>query len=66
MNSYCYSYSDFAGDVAYRKSPSRQVFLLGSTAISWGSSKQKILALSSCEAKNIAVTYAACQGIWLS
>ena len=61
-----YSDSDFAGDVGDRKNTSGQIFFLGSMGISWSSSKQKIVALSSCKAEYIAVTDAACQGIWLS
>lgn len=34
--------------------------------ISWQSQKQKVVALSSCEAEYIAATTAACQGIWLA
>ena len=61
-----YSDSDYAGDLNDRKSTSSMVFFLGNMPISWNSQKQSIVSLSSCEAEYIAVTSAACQGIWLS
>jgi hypothetical protein len=56
--------SDLAGDVDSRKSTAGVIFFLGDSPISWQYAKQKVVALSSCEAKNIAVaaTAAACQG----
>jgi hypothetical protein len=60
-----YSDSDMAGDVDDRKSTSGMVFYLGLNPISWNSQKQKVVALSSCEAEYIAVSTAACQGVWL-
>jgi hypothetical protein len=61
-----YSDSDVAGDLDDRKSTSGQVFLLGSSAITWASQKQKSVALSSCEAEYMAASNAACQAVWLS
>jgi len=61
-----YSDSDLAGDVDDRKSTSGLVFLLGSCLVTWVSQKQRVVALSSCEAEYIASANAACQGIWLS
>jgi hypothetical protein len=61
-----YSDSDLAGDVDDRKSTSGSVFLLGSCLVTWASQKQRVVALSSCEAEYIASANAACQGIWLS
>lgn len=61
-----YSDSDLAGDVDDRKSTSGSVFLLGGSLVTWLSQKQKVVALSSCEAEYIASASAACQGIWLS
>jgi hypothetical protein len=60
-----FSDSDHAGDVDTRKSTSGTLFFLGRNAITWQSQKQKVVALSSCEAEYIAGTSAACQGIWL-
>ena len=60
-----YSDSNLAGDVYDRKSTMGVVYFLGPNLISWVSQKQKIVALSSCEAKYIAATSATCQGMWL-
>ena len=61
-----YNDSDFAGDIDDRKSTSRHVFFMGSSIVNWGSLKQTIVVLSSCEAEYIAATTATCQGIWLN
>lgn len=42
------------------------IFFLGKSPVSWQSQKQRVVALSSCEAEYMAATAAACQGIWLS
>lgn len=61
-----YSDADMAGDIDDRKSTTGVVFLLGGSPVSWQSQKQKVVALSSCEAEYIAATTAACQGVWLA
>ncbi|WVZ62734.1 hypothetical protein U9M48_012444 [Paspalum notatum var. saurae] len=61
-----YSDSDHAGDKKDRKSTTGVVFFLGPNLITWTSQKQKVVALSSCEAEYIASAAAACQGVWLS
>ena len=61
-----YSDSDYAGDVDDRKSTSGMLYCLGASPITWSSGKQKVVALSSCEAEYIAAAYGACQGIWLA
>ena len=38
---------------------------LGSAPISWLSLKQKVVALSTCEAEYVAAATAACQVVWL-
>jgi hypothetical protein len=58
--------SDLAGDVDDRKSTSGLVFLLGTSLVTWASQKQRVVALSSCEAEYIASASTTCQGIWLS
>jgi hypothetical protein len=55
-----------AGDIDTRKSTTGVFFFLGDNPVSWQSQKQKVVALSSCEAEYIAATTAACQGIWLA
>jgi hypothetical protein len=61
-----YSDSDLAGDRDDSKSTSGLMFFLGSSPVSWQSQKQRVVALSSCEAKYIAAATASCQGLWLS
>lgn len=57
--------SDWGGSMTDWRSTSGMVFMLGSSAITWGSKKQDIVALSTTKAKYIAATSAACQTIWL-
>jgi hypothetical protein len=61
-----YSDADLAGCVDTRRSTSGIIFFLGGNPISWQSNKQKVVALSSCEAEYMATAAAACQGIWLA
>jgi hypothetical protein len=61
-----FSDSDLAGDQDDRKSTSGVLFFLGDSPISWQSTKQKVVALSSCEAEYIAAATAACQAVWLA
>jgi hypothetical protein len=61
-----YSDADLAGCVDTRRSTSGIIFFLGGNPISWQSNKQKVVALSSCEAEYMAAAAAACQGIWLA
>jgi hypothetical protein len=55
-----YSDSDQAGDVDSRKSTYGVFFFLCDSIISWQSTKQRVVALSSCEAEYIAASVAAC------
>jgi hypothetical protein len=61
-----YSDSDLAGDVDSSKSTTRCLFFLGTSLVSWQSVKQRVVALSSCEAEYVAMTTAATQALWLS
>ena len=61
-----FSDADHAGDSDDRKSTSGVFFFLGQNPVSWQSQKQRVVALSSCEAEYIAGATAACQGVWLS
>jgi hypothetical protein len=61
-----FSDADMGGDVDTRKSTTGVLFFFGPCAITWQSQKQKVVALSSCEAEYIAGTTAACQGTWLA
>ena len=60
-----YSDADWAGDVGDRKSTSGYIYLLGGAAISWKSSKQSCVALSTTEVEYIALSSAAQEAIWL-
>ena len=57
--------SDWAGNVADRKSTSGCCFNLGSTTVSWFSWKQKSIALSSAKAEYMAASQAICEALWL-
>jgi hypothetical protein len=61
-----FSDSDLARDVDSRKSTTGVISFLGGSPISWQSAKQKVVALSSCEAEYIAAATAACQAVWLA
>ena len=61
-----YSDSNMAGDVDGRKSTSGMIYFLSSGAICWQSTKQKVVALSSCEEEYIAASTTATQGVWLA
>jgi hypothetical protein len=56
-----YSDSDLARDVNDRKSTSDLIFFLAGGLVAWQSAKQKVVALSSCEAEYIAVAASACE-----
>jgi hypothetical protein len=55
-----------AGDIDDSKSTSGVIFFLGDGAATWSSQKQRVVALSSCEAEYIAGTATACQVVWLA
>ncbi len=61
-----YCDSDWAGDKVDRKSITGYVFMLGSTAITWKSTKQQTVALSSTEAEYMALGDAVKEVLWLS
>ena len=58
--------SDFAGSIEDRKSTSGYAFKYDNCLISWHSSRQKTVSLSSTEAEYIALTSAVKELIWLS
>lgn len=60
-----FSDADYAGDVNNRRSTSGCIFLLGTCAISWFSTKQKSVALSTTEAEYVAASEAIKELIWL-
>jgi len=61
-----YTDSDHGGDLIKRRSTSGMTFFLGRNLVTWSSQKQKVVALSTCEAEYVAACGGACQGVWLS
>jgi hypothetical protein len=61
-----YSDNDLAGDMDNRKSTTGVLFFHGRSPVSWQSTKQRVVALSSCEVEYIATATTACQGVWLA
>jgi hypothetical protein len=51
---------DLGGDIDTRRSTSNIVFFLDGNPISWQSSKQKVVALSSCKTEYMAAVAVAC------
>ena len=60
-----FSDADWAGDLDDRKSTSGYIFQLRGTAISWRSKKQACVALSTAEAKYIALASTAQEAVWV-
>lgn len=60
-----FSDSDWAGCAEDRKSTTGMIFNIRTGAVSWGSKKQDITALSTTEAEYVAASTAACQAVWL-
>ena len=60
-----FSDADMVGDIDGRQSTSSVLVFLGSAPISYLSLKQKVVALSTCEAEYVAAATAACQVVWL-
>jgi hypothetical protein len=60
-----YSDSDWGCDQGERKSTTGYVFYLSSTAFSWASKKQVIVALSTCEVEYVATSPTVYEAIWL-
>ncbi|XP_014496687.1 uncharacterized protein LOC106758263 [Vigna radiata var. radiata] len=60
-----YSDSDWCGDKGDRKSTVGYVFFLGGAPILRSSTKEPVVALSSCEVEYIATCEASCQAVWL-
>ena len=61
-----FSDADMTGDIDGRRSTSRVLIFLGLALISWLSLKQKVVALSTCEAEYVAAATVACQVVWLA
>jgi hypothetical protein len=61
-----FSDADFAGDVDARKSTTWVIFFLKNSPITWQSTKQKVVAQSSCESEYIEAANATCQALWLA
>lgn len=57
--------SNWGGSLCDQKSTSGMFFRLGSSAITWGSRKQDVVALSTMEAEYMVATSVACHLVWL-
>ena len=60
-----YVHASFDTDLDDSKSQTRCIFILNGGAISWCSSKQSVVAGSTCEAEYIAASEAANEGVWM-
>ena len=60
-----YSDADWAGDASDRKSTSGYSFQLSGASVSWNSTKQTCVALSTAEAEYYALASAAQEAIWM-
>lgn len=61
-----YADADWAGSVDDRKSTSGYVFQTSGVAVSWRSSKQSCVALSTAEAEYVALAGASQEAVWLN
>ncbi|CAL0310634.1 unnamed protein product [Lupinus luteus] len=61
-----YADSDWYEDILDRKITMGYIFMVAGAPISWCSTKQKVVALSTCEAEYIGACLVACQPSWLS
>ena len=64
LNCVGYSDSDWAGDINDRKSTSGYCFTMSGALISWRTSKQSCVALSTAEAEYVALAAASQEAIW--
>lgn len=60
-----YSDADYAGDKQTARSTSGYVFMFGGGIISWGSERQRSVALSTTESEYMAASYAIKELMWL-
>jgi hypothetical protein len=61
-----YSDADWGGDLEARKSTTGNIFYLANNSISWLSTLQKTVALSTCEAEYMALKEIVKEGLWVS
>ena len=66
LNLLGYTDNDHGGVLVLRRSTTGIGFFLGNNLVTWTSQKQKVVALSTCEAEYVAAAVGACQGVWLS
>ena len=61
-----YTNSDWASSLDDRRTFSANLFTLGSSVVSWSSTKQATTSLSTSKTEYIATSSADCQAVWLS
>ncbi len=57
---------DWAGDLEDRRSTTWFIFMMGGGAISWSSTQQPIIVLSTTEVEYMASTQATKEAIWMT
>lgn len=57
--------ADYAACVDTRRSVSGMAFFYGNSLVSWGSSKQSLVTLSSCESEYVSLASGAKEAEWL-
>jgi hypothetical protein len=65
LNLIGYSDADYASNLDDRKSTSGYTFMLNNCCVTWKSTKQKVVALSSTESEYIALATCSKEAIWL-
>jgi hypothetical protein len=58
--------ADFARDVDARKSTTGVIFFPVNNPVTWQSTKQRVVAQSSCESEYIIAANVSCQTLWLA
>ena len=57
--------SDWAGDMSDRKPTSAYILMMAGAAVTWTSTKQTIIATSTCETEYVSMSATSNEAIWL-